>query len=198
MADLARRPGQILRLSEYAFVCYNPMEDRTTVIGQQINQYLQNKSNVEDHCIHLLFSANRWEARNSILEDLRNGVTIICDRYFASGVAFTAAKGYDIDWCIAPDRGLPSPDIVLFLDLDPEEQQKRGGFGGERYEVGAFQRKVREKFKEMIKSLKEIKWVVVNANGTPDTVFEELSGHVQTTIAESADKPISVLCVVFK
>lgn len=37
--------------------------DRNTVIGEQINQYLQNKSEVEDHCIHLLFSANRWEAR---------------------------------------------------------------------------------------------------------------------------------------
>jgi dTMP kinase len=174
------------------------MEDRTTVIGQQINQYLQNKSNVEDHCIHLLFSANRWEARNSILDDLRNGITIVCDRYFASGVAFTAAKGYDIDWCFAPDRGLPSPDIVLFLDLDPEEQQKRGGFGEERYEVGSFQQKVRGKFKEMIRSLTEINWVVVNANGTPDAVFEELTRHVQATIEKCGDKPVSVLFCVFK
>ena len=37
--------------------------DRNTVIGEQINQYLQSKSEIEDHCIHLLFSANRWEAR---------------------------------------------------------------------------------------------------------------------------------------
>jgi dTMP kinase len=35
--------------------------DRTTPIGQMINSYLQGKTDLEDHVIHLLFSANRWE-----------------------------------------------------------------------------------------------------------------------------------------
>jgi len=35
--------------------------DRTTPIGQMINSYLQSKADLEDHVIHLLFSANRWE-----------------------------------------------------------------------------------------------------------------------------------------
>jgi dTMP kinase len=36
--------------------------DRTTPIGQMINSYLSSQSETEDHVIHLLFSANRWEA----------------------------------------------------------------------------------------------------------------------------------------
>ena len=36
--------------------------DRATAIGQSINSYLQGKADLEDHAIHLLFSANRWEA----------------------------------------------------------------------------------------------------------------------------------------
>jgi hypothetical protein len=36
--------------------------DRTTPIGQMINSYLSGQSEQEDHVIHLLFSANRWEA----------------------------------------------------------------------------------------------------------------------------------------
>lgn len=36
--------------------------DRTTPIGQMINSYLSGESEQEDHVIHLLFSANRWEA----------------------------------------------------------------------------------------------------------------------------------------
>lgn len=36
--------------------------DRTTPIGQMINAYLTGASDVDDHVIHLLFSANRWEA----------------------------------------------------------------------------------------------------------------------------------------
>ena len=40
------------------------------MIGKQINAYLQNQSEVEDHCIHLLFSANRWEAMLILLSIL--------------------------------------------------------------------------------------------------------------------------------
>ncbi|PHH76763.1 hypothetical protein CDD82_3856 [Ophiocordyceps australis] len=36
--------------------------DRTTVIGKMIDDYLKSNVEMEDHVIHLLFSANRWEA----------------------------------------------------------------------------------------------------------------------------------------
>lgn len=36
--------------------------DRTTPIGKMIDSYLKGETEVEDHVIHLLFSANRWEA----------------------------------------------------------------------------------------------------------------------------------------
>jgi dTMP kinase len=36
--------------------------DRTTPIGKMIDAYLKGASEIEDHAIHLLFSANRWEA----------------------------------------------------------------------------------------------------------------------------------------
>ena len=37
--------------------------DRTTMIGKMLDAYLQNTENLDDHVVHLLFSANRWEAR---------------------------------------------------------------------------------------------------------------------------------------
>jgi dTMP kinase len=36
--------------------------DRTTPIGKMIDNYLKGEAEQEDHVIHLLFSANRWEA----------------------------------------------------------------------------------------------------------------------------------------
>lgn len=36
-------------------------EDRTTPIGKMIDAYLRSESELDDHAIHLLFSANRWE-----------------------------------------------------------------------------------------------------------------------------------------
>ena len=45
----------------------------------------------------------------------------VCDRYCYSGVAFSAAKGMDMDWCKACDRGLIAPDCVIYLDMPVEE-----------------------------------------------------------------------------
>ena len=35
--------------------------DRTTEVGSAINGYLKGQKELDDHVIHLLFSANRWE-----------------------------------------------------------------------------------------------------------------------------------------
>lgn len=63
---------------------------------------------------------------------LKDGVTLIVDRYSFSGVAFSAAKGLDFEWCKAPEKGLLKPDSVLFLHLNAATIEKRGGFGNER------------------------------------------------------------------
>ena len=40
--------------------------DRTTTIGTMINSYLSNATDIDDGCIHLLFSANRWEKKKEM------------------------------------------------------------------------------------------------------------------------------------
>lgn len=109
--------------------------DRTTPIGTIINEYLQNVNELDDRAIHLLFSSNRWEAAKTIESTLKAGTSIVCDRYAYSGVAFSAAKVdanndaiLDLEWCKHPDRGLPAPDCVLFLDLTAEQAEARGGY----------------------------------------------------------------------
>ena len=49
----------------------------------------------------------------------------------------------DLQWCKAPEVGLPAPDVVLFMKLSPEAAALRGGYGEERYEKTEFQNKVR-------------------------------------------------------
>ena len=104
--------------------------DRTTMVGDLINQYLQSKNDLDDRAVHLLFSANRWEAVPQLEQHLEGGQTVICDRYAYSGVAFSSAKpnlSNDLSWCQACDVGLPAPDAVIFLDLTQEEAEQRGG-----------------------------------------------------------------------
>ncbi|KAI0398118.1 thymidylate kinase-domain-containing protein [Xylariaceae sp. FL0594] len=123
--------------------------DRTTPIGQMIDSYLKGQSEIEDHVIHLLFSANRWEAAQRIKSELEAGHTIICDRFYHSGIVYSAAKqnaSLSLAWAKAPEVGLPRPDLVLFLDLEESVARERGGWGGEIYEKGEMQRRVRDLF----------------------------------------------------
>ena len=38
--------------------------DRTTAVGGMIDAYLKKATELDDHAVHLLFAANRWEARS--------------------------------------------------------------------------------------------------------------------------------------
>ncbi|CAO3616026.1 unnamed protein product [Mucor hiemalis] len=149
--------------------------DRTTQTGKIIDSYLQQKSELDDHAIHLLFSANRWEAMKELSEKLNSGKTLIVDRYAFSGVAFSSAKGLDLEWCRNPDIGLLTPDLVLFLDLSIDEAEKRGGFGEERYEKRELQMKVRDEFMK----LKDVTWKFIDANQSKEKVQQDIWDTVQ-------------------
>ncbi|KAK4161868.1 P-loop containing nucleoside triphosphate hydrolase protein [Cladorrhinum sp. PSN259] len=127
--------------------------DRTTPTGKTINAYLTSSSfevpPLPDHAIHLLFSANRWELAPAITSLLASGTTVVLDRYYYSGIVYSAAKRnptLSLSWARAPEIGLPRPDLVLFLDLDEEQAKARGGYGEERYEQAEMQKRVRELF----------------------------------------------------
>jgi dTMP kinase len=130
--------------------------DRTTSTGQMIHNYLAGNNQQEDHSIHLIFSANRWEAIASIISDIDRGVTVIVDRYSFSGAVYSAAKdnpNLSLHWAWAPEIGLPKPDITLFLHISPQDAARRGGFGSEKYETAKMQSRVRELFGELFAKL---------------------------------------------
>lgn len=142
--------------------------NRSTPIGQMINSYLAGESEVEDHVVHLLFSANRWEMAPQITRWIAEGVTVVVDRYYYSGCVYSAAKqipGLGLEWARHPDVGLPRPDLCIFLDVSPETASQRGGFGVEKYEQTDFQARVRELFEVMWRHPdEENDVVVVNAD----------------------------------
>lgn len=151
--------------------------DRTTAIGKMIDAYLRSQSELDDHAIHLLFSANRWELASTIYAHLAAGVTVIADRYAFSGIAFSARKGLPYEWCRAPDIGLPAPDLTLFLNVEPEVARVRGGYGEERYEMEDVQRGVRavfERIGEETKRTGQGEWVEIDASREKDLVAEDI------------------------
>ncbi|KXN81244.1 Thymidylate kinase [Leucoagaricus sp. SymC.cos] len=163
--------------------------DRTTAIGKMIDSYLRSQSELDDHAIHLLFSANRWELASTITTLLNSGTAILCDRYAFSGIAFSASKpslqhtfpttqNDALPWCRSPDISLPAPDLTIFLDITPEQAKLRGGYGEERYEKEGMQKRVREVFyrlgEEMSTGDDVKKWFVLDAGRERQVVAEEL------------------------
>ncbi|XP_053689855.1 uncharacterized protein LOC128738607 [Sabethes cyaneus] len=164
--------------------------DRSTQCGALINSYLMRKDDFTDEGIHLLFSLNRWEAKKQMEKLLQEGTTLIVDRYSYSGVAFSAAKGLDIEWCKAPEAGLPKPDLVILLTLTAEAMAERGGFGDERYEVPELQNKV---MKQFLALKDDAYWMEINADKSMDHLTTELGDLILRVIESSEHKPLSCL-----
>jgi len=165
--------------------------DRSTAIGQSCDAYLRNKQNMNDRAIHLMFSANRWEKEQTLMNLIQSGTTIICSRYAYSGVAYSGAKGLPMKWCRSCDIGLPEPDLVIFLDVDPEVAATRGAYGQERYEKVSFQNSVRQKYYEIFEWDKR-KIYVVDANQSIDKVQEYICEYIRQK-ASSLDNNLGKL-----
>ncbi|SAM82752.1 related to thymidylate kinase [Ustilago bromivora] len=187
--DRAGKSTQVDRLAEHLQAKAIKFPERTTAIGQMINSYLAQTSDLDDQAIHLLFSANRWECVASIKNTLEAGESIVCDRYAFSGIAYSVAKGLSYDWSRNPDVGLPLPDLTMFLDLDAQTAAARGGYGEERYEKLEFQAKVREAFTRVSQDVKSHggRWVTIDASKTLDQVTDDIQKAVQR-VTSSIDR----------
>ncbi|XP_045906110.1 thymidylate kinase isoform X1 [Micropterus dolomieu] len=196
--DKAGKTTQCKKLVQSLQQSSRPVEmmrfpDRTTTIGQLISAYLENKSDLEDHTVHLLFSANRWELVPLMKKKLEQGTTLVVDRYAFSGAAFTSAKpGFCLDWCKNPDVGLPKPDLVMFLQLSPAEAALRGQFGEERYETSVFQRAVQQQFEQLMKD-PSVNWQVIDASQTVEDVHRDITTHSLNAINTAQNMPLGEL-----
>ncbi|KAJ5906683.1 Thymidylate kinase [Penicillium subrubescens] len=188
--DRAGKSSQCELLRDYLSeqghnVKYIRFPDRTTPIGKLIDSYLRGSANQDDHSIHLLFSANRWELAKSIEQDIAAGITLIVDRYSYSGAVYSAAKAnptLSLDWAWQPEIGLPQPDICLFLSISAEEAAKRGGFGAERYENETMQTRVRGLFRTLFERQKNV--CVVDAGKTLEEVSRDIQAAVAVCVAQ--------------
>jgi dTMP kinase len=164
--------------------------NRETVIGKLIDDYLKQNINIDDRAIHLLFSANRWECKDIILKHLSEGTTVILDRYMYSGIAYSTAKGLDMEWCVSCDISLPVPDIVLYLNNNFQTTlSEREDFGTERYEKIEFQEVVAKKFLELhnhllIDNPEYSRWTFLSANKSINDLHNEIKNLVASYLLE--------------
>ncbi|CAL1676792.1 unnamed protein product [Lasius platythorax] len=164
--------------------------NRKTPVGAILNSFLSKEINVPPEAAHLLFSANRWECKEDIEKTLLSGVTIIMDRYAASGAVYTAANtGRSLNWCQQPDIGLPKPDCVVLLKVSKRQQEQRSDWGKERFEHDEFQQRVDTNYEK----LRDDTWIAVNADQDKSAVHGEILQKALSIIQEVQYRNIELL-----
>ncbi|XP_012531031.1 thymidylate kinase [Monomorium pharaonis] len=164
--------------------------NRKTPVGAILNNFLSKEINLPPEAAHLLFSANRWECKEDIEKMLLSGITLVIDRYAASGTVYTAANtGRSLNWCQQADFGLPKPDCVVLLKVSKQHQKLRSDWGKERFEHDEFQQRVDANYEK----LKDNTWIVVNADQEKSAVHAEILQKTLSIIQEVQHRKIKFL-----
>ena len=168
-----------------------------TKFGDLVSRYLKGdfgtKEEVGPEIGAMFFMMDRYQFKDKLWKTLKDGTTIIMDRYTPSNIYQAAeaegAERFRIwEWVKNADSRLPRPDVVVFLDVPPEiseklfaERESKNpliGKGGKDIleKDKAYQERVRLLYMEVAK--KE-GWIIIECtkNGkmrTPEEIHEEI------------------------
>jgi dTMP kinase len=109
---------------------------------------------------------------SNIKSAIAAGIDVVIDRYYYSGVVYSAAKAIPsltVEWASRPEVGLPRCDVCLLLSISAGEAEKRGSYGLEKYELREMQDRVRTLFGEMVNNNQE-DFVVIDAGKAVEEV----------------------------
>lgn len=149
--------------------------DKSTLIGNVINSYLQGNTKLSPQESHLLYSLNRHEKKNFMEEKLYNNYNIICDRYIFSGIAYSLANGLDYNFCLNTEQYLIKPDLIFYFDIPiTETNKRRKSLKTDIYETSNFQSKVKEAYSK----IKNKDWIIINAEQTPEEITNIILKHI--------------------
>lgn len=126
----------------------------------------------------LMFTADRAYHTLEILEWMNSGKVVLCDRYYASTIAYQAANlnGSEAEkkWLMELNRPvIIEPEIVFLLDIDPRESIQRVNDRGDKskFEKIEYLEKVRSNYLELAR---ERNFKIIDASRTEEEVLNEV------------------------
>lgn len=163
----------VKRLRKHGFDTFYTAEPTQGKIGKFIKKYcLERKNRVSIIVEALLFAADRVEhIEKEIIPALKNGKIVVSDRYVYSSLAYQGAAGLDLKWIETINQKALTPDLAIFLDVEPETVMKRLKPKKSVMEKLPVQRKVRRVYMQLVK---EGKLVRVDGNKTKIEVADEI------------------------
>jgi dTMP kinase len=112
---------------------------------------------------------------DGISSTLDAGVSVICDRYELSSLAYQSVSGLDMQWLLAVNAPALTPDFTIFLDVPPEICLARiaaRGDASDAFHAPDFLRRVDVAYREAISTSRKL-GQLFHIDGTAD----ELAVH---------------------
>lgn len=95
-------------------------EPTNNIIGGLIRGQLTSDWKTRPECLQMLFAADRaHHLEKEIIPVLKQGATVITDRYAFSTIAYGASEIQDKQWLIEINKPFILPDLTLFIKVSP-------------------------------------------------------------------------------
>ena len=131
------------------------------LVGWLIRSWLAGDWRSTPECLQLLFTADRaYHLDKEVIPLLKKGITVICDRYFFSTVAYGGLEIKDENWLTDLNKRFILPDLTIILKVRPEECLRRiksGRFSVELFENKRKLEKVWQNYSKVAKNFRNIK-----------------------------------------
>jgi len=163
----------VRRLQKIGYNAIYTAEPSRGKIGRFIKRYcLHGKKRVSGIVEALLFAADRYEhVETEIIPALKDGKVVVSDRYMYSSLAYQGAAGLNLDWIRRINEHAVSPNLAIFIDVEPDTVIKRLKPKKSVMENLETQRKVREVY---LKFVENGELVRVDGNKSKSEVAEEI------------------------
>ncbi|MCY3663161.1 MAG: dTMP kinase [bacterium] len=187
-ADVTAEPGTLFQPSLFAQRVEMTFEPGRTLLGQELRRLLLSyaRGRLDALTEAFLMAADRAQhVAETIRPALLAGRDVVCDRYIGSSLAYQGfGRGIDVEVVRQLSEiatGGLWPDLVILLDMDPEQAWRRGSAGDDRFEAldMDFHRRVRQGYLDLAKEDPTC-WAVINA----DRSLEEVRDDIAALVAE--------------
>lgn len=143
-------------------------------IGRLIKNEIRKGRSTSFKSLQLLFCADRaMHLEDEIEPAIKQGKTIVCDRYLFSTLAYGFASGINFEWLYAINKTFRTPDLTIFIDISPDVSMKRSARKTERVELFEKRESLNKVRKAYLNLAKRFKFRIVNGeNGAKETDAE--------------------------
>jgi len=165
-------------------------EPTTNETGKFLRRMLCGEFAVDEKTASYLFAADRCEhiyGKNGVEELIKNGKTVVSDRYFFSSLAYQSVScGKDLPRLL--NSPFPLPEYLFYFKIDPEISLKRvDSRNGQKeiYEKLDIQKKIAKLYDEVIEEYQEksqesgMKIITIDASKSIDEVFADIIDHLK-------------------